>query len=281
MAIAFYELMFYQKFKPAPHLLPFVECFYVWECSILYSQSIIIESPPSGFASMVFNYGAAYQVINPKTNTDYLATPKNFMTGQATKSYQLQLQGRIGMVGIVFRPAAVHTIFGLPMYEFTNERLDLRSVLGKEIDILEERLMGEFDHYKKIEILSNYLTVSILKAKKSIDRTDYAANVIVESKGIINITELMDELYVCRRQFERQFLNKVGVSPKYYARVRRIGYLCSELASRKWNVDDWHDLIYQAGYYDQSHFIKEFSAFTGKSPSFYLKNNVELGNFLS
>ena len=91
----------------------------------------------------------------------------------------------------------------------------------------------------------------------------------------------MDELYVCRRQFERQFLNKVGVSPKYYARVRRIGYLCSLMALKKWNIDDWHELIYQAGYYDQSHFIKEFTAFTGKSPSFYLKNNIELGNFLS
>lgn len=273
--------MFYQKFKPAPHLLPFVECFYVWECSIMSSQCTIIESPPSGFASMVFNYGAGYQVINPKTSTGFLVAPKNFITGQATKSYQLKLQGTIGMIGIVFRPSAVHTIFGLPMYEFTDERLDLRSVLGKEMDIIEERLMGEFDHYKKIEIISNYLTISILKSKKSIDRTDYAANLIVESKGIVNITELMNELYICRRQFERQFLNKVGISPKYYARVRRISYLCYQMASKKWNIDDWHDLIYQAGYYDQSHFIKEFTAFTGKSPSFYLKNNHELANFLS
>ena len=84
----------------------------------------------------------------------------------------------------------------------------------------------------------------------------------------------MSELYVCRRQFERQFLLKVGMSPKYYARVRRIGYLCSILASKKWAVDDWHDLIYKMGYFDQSHFIKEFTGFTGKSPRFYLRKQL-------
>ncbi|WP_394994600.1 DUF6597 domain-containing transcriptional factor [Emticicia sp.] len=271
--------MFYQKFQAAQLLQPFVECYFVWENNTAIEQPIVVESPPNGYASMVFNYGESYQVFNEKY--EGIATPKNFISGQSTKSYQLQIKGKIGMVGIVFRPAAVNTLFGLQMYEFNNERMNLNDVLGKETDQIQDRIEEAKTHQERVFVLNNYLTIKLLKSKNTLDRTDYAANLIVAKRGIINVTELMDDLYVCRRQFERQFLQKVGVSPKYYARIRRIGYLCSIMATKRWQIADWHDLIYQSGYYDQSHFIKEFTAFTGKSPSLYLKNNVELLHYLT
>lgn len=270
--------MFYQKFRTSPHLQPFVECFFIWENNNTNAKPIWVESPPNGLSSMVFNYGEPYQTLNDKY--EIIKPPQNFITGQATKSYQLQVNGKIGMLGIVFKPAAIHTIFGLPMYEFCNERVNLNDVLGKEIGILQEKIAEAKTYQERIEILDNYLTIKLLKAKKTFDRTDFAANLIIEKNGVINISELMTDLYVCRRQFERQFLQKVGVSPKYYARIRRISYLCSIMATKRWQIDDWHDLIYQSGYYDQSHFIKEFTTFTGKSPSHYLKNNVELLHYL-
>lgn len=270
--------MFYQKFQSSSILKPFVECYFIWENNLAIDQAIIVESPPNGYASMVFNYDESYEVFDEKCNT--ISTPKNFVSGQSTKSYQLQIKGKIGMVGIVFRPAAINTLFGLPMYEFSNVRMNLNDVLGKEIDQIQDRIAEAKTNQERIDILDNYLIIKTLKSEKRLDRTDYTANLIIEKKGIINVSELMDNLYVCRRQFERQFLQKVGVSPKYYARIRRIGYLCSIMANQRWQIDDWHDLIYQSGYYDQSHFIKEFTTFTGKSPSLYLKNNVELLNYL-
>jgi AraC-like DNA-binding protein len=271
--------MFYKKFQPPPHLAPYVECFYVWEADFSLSERQEIESPPNGFGSIVFNYEQTYKVKTSNQNV-FNSVPKTFITGQATASYHLQLSAKIGMIGIVFRPAAISTLFELPMYEFTNERHDLNAVLGKEIEIIEQKILNANGHQERLLILTQFLNIQLLKIKKGKDRTDYAANLIYESKGIANISSLMNDLYVCRRQFEPQFLNKVGINPKYYARTRRIGYLCMQLANKKWKIDNWHDLIYQMGYYDQSHFIKEFTSFTGKSPSFYLKNNVELGNFI-
>ncbi|WP_435357554.1 DUF6597 domain-containing transcriptional factor [Emticicia sp. SJ17W-69] len=271
--------MFYRKFQASPFLQHLIECYFVWENNTAVVQPIVVESPPNGYASMVFNYGESYQVFNEKH--EGIKTPKNFISGQSTKSYQLQLTGKIGMVGIVFRPAAVNTLFGLPMYEFSNERINLNDVLGKEIDQIQDRIVEAKTHQERIFILDNFLAIKALKSKNALDRTDYAANLIVEKRGIINVSELMNDLYVCRRQFERQFLQKVGVSPKYYARIRRISYLCSIMAKQHWQISDWHDLIYQSGYYDQSHFIKEFTTFTGKSPTLYLKNNVELLNYLT
>ncbi len=184
------------------------------------------------------------------------------------------------MVGIVFRPAGLNTLFGLPMYEFSDERTNLRDVLGRQMDEWCDKIEEATSHTERIALLEQFLNLQFLRKNVESDRTDYAANLIVDHRGMVNINDLMNELFVSRRQFERKFLQKVGISPKYYARIRRVGYLCNELAQKRWQVTDWQDLIYRFGYYDQSHFIKDFTEFTGKSPSLYVKNNVELTNYL-
>ena len=270
--------MYYRKFAPSVHLAPFVECYFVWEKPEVLTSPLRVESPPSGYASMVFNYGDAYRVSNGKHAS--LLAPAMFLTGQATQNYTLELTGRIGMVGIVFKPAGVSSLFGLPMYELTDERVSLTDALDGSMTYLHEQVLEDRTPLARVQVLERFLLRQLLKKSPAFDRTDYAANLIVAQKGVVNVSKLMDELYVCRRQFERQFLQKVGVSPKYYARVRRVGYLCAQLASQRWQVADWHELIYQAGYYDQSHFIREFTAFTGKRPSLYVKDNQELTHYL-
>lgn len=271
--------MFYRKYTPTSYLAPFVECYFVWEKQDILMQPLRIESPPTGFGSVVFNYGDAYRVGNGK-HTSQL-TPPAFLTGQATRSYTLELSGRIGMVGVVFKPAGLSSLFGLPMYEFTDERTDLADVLGQAINGFREQLAEAGDAIKRVQLIEHFLSRQLLKTGATFDRTDYAANLIVERKGVVNVSGLMDELYVSRRQFERQFLHKVGVSPKYYARIRRVGYLCAQLAGQRWQVADWHDLIYRCGYYDQSHFIRDFTQFTGKRPTLYVKDNLELTRHLA
>lgn len=92
--------MHYQKHKPAPHLAPFVERYFIWEKADMLTQPLRVESPPTGFASMVFSYGDSYRVCTDKQTT---LVPTAFLTGQATRQYEMELSGRIGMVGIVYR----------------------------------------------------------------------------------------------------------------------------------------------------------------------------------
>ena len=138
-------------------------------------------------------------------------TPPAFLTAQATQSYWLELTGRIGMAGVVFKPAGVASLFGLPMYEFTDERISLTDVLGPLAAQLYQQLAEAPGPHERVQLLEQFLNRQLLAKGAVADRTDYAANLIVAQKGVVNISELMDELYVCRRQFERQFLQKVGI----------------------------------------------------------------------
>lgn len=271
-------MVIYQKIAPPTHLKPYVVCFYLWEVDLVSTGPLFVESPPTGYASMVFNYGTPYDVASAR-NT-FSKTPQAFITGQASKNYRFCIQKSLGAVGIVFHPSAIASLFGVKMYEFTDERHDLLSVLGKEAGYLVEQIEEAPTPAEKIEVLIGFLNGVLLKRNHRPDKTDLAAQLIIGKKGVVQISDLLMDLYVSRRQFERSFMMKVGVSPKYFARVRRISHLCNLMVQKKWQIEDWHELVHGLGYYDQAHFIKDFASFTGKAPSEYLKHNLELANWL-
>jgi methylphosphotriester-DNA--protein-cysteine methyltransferase len=153
-------------------------------------------------------------------------------------------------------------------------------VLGNPARELSEQIYEAGTLCERISLLERFLARRLDSKNVGYSRVDYAADLIVRQHGIINVSEVLDEVFLCRRQFERKFLHQVGVSPKYYARIRRIGVVCAQLAASRWQVKDWHDFIHWAGYYDQSHFIKDFTEFIGQNPAVYVKRNVEVANFL-
>jgi AraC-like DNA-binding protein len=67
------------------------------------------------------------------------------------------------------------------------------------------------------------------------------------------------------RQLQRQFDETTGVSPKTLARTIRFEAIRERLMfDPNANLTE---LAYEFGYTDQAHFIKDFRAFTDKTPS--------------
>jgi AraC-like DNA-binding protein len=166
------------------------------------------------------------------------------------------------------------------MYEFSDQRMALSDVLGSAADELSERICEARTHRERIGLTEAFLLGRLSVGNVAYSRVNYAADLIVSRNGAIPLNEVIDEVFLCRRQFERKFLQQIGVSPRYYARLRRVGFVCAQLAANRWQVRDWHDFIHTAGYYDQSHFIKDFAEFIGEKPSQYAKQNIELAHFL-
>ena len=269
--------MRYVKFKPTGALHDFVECYFSWQSDDTPVTDLVIESPPSGFCSIVFNSGSNYTLQNKKH--ERLAVPQNFVAGQSIYSYKLFLSGPISSVGIVFKPAALATLFGLPTYEYTEERVDLAEVFVKRhVDDLAERIRKAPTDEDKVKLLEEFVLQHYKENKPRPDYIDKAANLIVEKNGLLNVGDLMKDIYMSRRNFERRFFKKVGLSPKYYARIRRIGYLLNLIAGKK--RVDWATMFSECEFYDQSHFIKDFLEFTGRTPQQYLAENNELANLV-
>ncbi len=146
--------MLYRKHPPCLELQPYVECYYIWDSECPLESPLTIESPPTGYCSIVFNYGDPYYLQNKKY--ERLSVPMQFVSGQSIYSYKLFLTGTIGIAGIVSKPTALATIFRFPMYELIEERLYLLSLFAPELvekySISIRRSNDEQDRVQQLEI---------------------------------------------------------------------------------------------------------------------------------
>lgn len=269
--------MRYQKFRPQEILSPFIECYFIWESGDPIENGLVIESPPNGFCSIVINFGSPYILQNRKY--EKLTVPQQFVSGQSIYSYKLYLKGTIGIAGIVFKPAGLATFWGLDSFEFTEERIDLFKALQQQyVKTYVQKIRDAANPLDKVKLMEEFMLHHYRVYKPEPDYIDVAANTIVEKNGMLHVYDLLKESCMSRRSFERKFFQKVGLSPKYYARIRRIGYICNLVAGKK--KVNWPDVFYEAEFYDQAHFIKDFEEFTGRTPQQYLKENTELANFV-
>ena len=266
--------MHYKKFKPNKALEDFVECYFVWEG--IARKPLEFESPPSALCALVFNYADAYEISNYKYEKSVV--PKSFVGGQALKNYSLHLYGRIGMVGAALRPTALFNFYNIPMYGFTGERIAFSKIEAEFANVINQKIENAESAQERVAIIENYFLERLPSTDFATKEIIKAANEIYEKKGQLNILGLMEKVPMSRRTIERKFLNEVGVSPKIYAKIRRFGNTCSLMAGKR-DVD-LMDVLHEGGYYDQSHFIKDFKYFSGRTPKMYVKTNVELANYV-
>jgi AraC-like DNA-binding protein len=90
----------------------------------------------------------------------------------------------------------------------------------------------------------------------------WAVNQIISSQGSIRIADLAEDTVLSRRQFSRRFIERVGIAPKSFVQIVKFRHVI-ELADSATNLTD---LAYEGGYFDQSHFIKDFRKRSGISP---------------
>lgn len=266
--------MRYKKYRPAKVLQDFVECYFVWEGET--KNPLEIESPPNALCSLVINSGEEYFISNAKY--DKKLAPKIFICGQALGNYTLHLNGKVDIVGIAFKPVAIFHFYGVPMYGLTDERICISELSKASYQELQETIKPELNTQKKVQQLEDFVLKLLDRNKFGDLAIIQAANKIFDEKGATNIAELIESTPMSRRNFERKFLEEVGLSPKTYAKIRRFGYTCSLMAGKR-DVN-LMDVLCEGGYYDQSHFIKDFKYFSGRTPRTYAKTNLELANFV-
>ena len=69
------------------------------------------------------------------------------------------------------------------------------------------------------------------------------------------------------------FTEEVGLTPKLFCRVRRFQEVLRLVAGPA--RVEWANVALACGYYDQAHFIHDFRAFCGLSPTAYLARRTE------
>jgi AraC-like DNA-binding protein len=90
---------------------------------------------------------------------------------------------------------------------------------------------------------------------------------LLHDRDIARVEDVSSRFAIRPRTLQRLFARYVGVSPKWVLRRYRLHEAAAVLATHQ--DRPWAEVAAELGYYDQSHFIRDFTAAIGLTPVAY------------
>ena len=250
--------------RPHPELAAYVREYQgYFEAS---SQPLRRREIPSGDVSIIISFGTRYEMIDPRTG-GLLGQRRTFVAGLDDGPALVDSTGGGMAMQIDFTPIGAHRVFKIPMHLVSHGTTELSDLLGSEVDRLVERLFEAPDWQTRFWILDEYLLPKVSKGQAS--EIDWAWRRLYDSRGLISISSLNDQLGWSRKRLVRVFRECVGVPPKTLSRILRFRRALEALSSQR--VVNASLVAAECGYSDQAHMIREFSALSGATPVELLK----------
>lgn len=266
--------MKYFTIPPPPSLAAYVRCFWVYEGEASAAEPYVYRGYADGCTELVFHYRGVYDLL-----IDDGIREKTFAAGihaQTRTFSRCIIDEDFGIFGCYLYPFAIPKLFSLPSTDFTDQMVDFASVLGAEGRELEDRMLTASDVSERVAILSAFLEKRLTVDTGEEPRVFSSIAHIIQTRGLVNVTDISSRYFFSHRQFERKFKEFAGFSPKLYSRIIRFQTALKEYGSAK----SLTDIAYDCGYYDQSHFISDFKEFSGYNPKVYFSGNAEGSEYL-
>lgn len=245
------------NFNPEPSLKPFVKSIAVLEDT----KAANLPFYADGFPGLIFKQANGDVLLLPKKKklTDF------FLYGQTIKPIEISVPAAFRLVAFQLYPFASKVLFGVDPKKLNDDCFDLHLVKSAKAEHFIARLRKAKSGTLQVKIVSEYLKEVIAKTIKEADlRMQLAINLIVESKGTRTIKSLTEQLHTTERTLQRQFSAYVGVSPKQFSKIIQFQFSFTQISED--SLSKLADVVYERGYADQSHFIRDFKKYAGQSP---------------
>jgi AraC-like DNA-binding protein len=252
--------MDYREHAPPPALARALACIWTFEDAAASAEAQRVV--PDGRCELVVHFGAPYREAN-----EAAPQARVVFAGQLTRPLWLHATGPCGVVAARFDPAAARAFLGMPMDRATDKRLALADHWPAEIAALEGEVLTAGSIEARVEAIARFVERRIEGASPdaAIERSVAAMQLVAAE---ISVDEIAAAAAMSRRQLERRFRDAVGIPPGTLAdilRFRRVFDAMERDSSRPWT-----DAAAAAGYFDQSHLIRDFRRFVGCTPGEFL-----------
>jgi AraC-like DNA-binding protein len=241
--------------------MPFIKTYYLFETT----SDIDFEdfAYATGNIEIMFNIGTGKWNINKNGNT--FETSGIELWGQIVNPLKFKSVGKNRMLGVRFFPQTASLFLEGNVSSFNNNVNNLSDITGKSIENLYDRILNCTNFDDKIALLDNYFLKIINESKlNKLKLLSGAVKSIQNKEGFLEVEKLSQTLNVSTRYLNKLFVENIGVSPKLYHKINRFQQSLQLLGNANQSLTS---IAYQCGYFDQSHFIKDFKNFTGKLPS--------------
>ena len=256
--------MDHRRWTPCSALTPFVEEYGLRE-DWLGSVRIYNPLPARSDCFLQFYLADRYQVVTVADGTVHLA-PQCVLVGPHTRRREdLIWTGHLKMFTIRFSAVGFRALFGIPAHVIRNYAGSAEVVLGDAVVELESRLAESCDAELGL-VAERYLLKRLKQSRVALDG-GVAARMVRTMRargGGAVVADVAARYGLSVRQVERTFQEQVGMSPKVFGRLERLK-LAMGVGSAGVRPD-WAAVAATAGYFDQSHMVREFQVLNGATP---------------
>ncbi|MCP1382544.1 helix-turn-helix domain-containing protein [Runella salmonicolor] len=249
-----------QILPPHPALRPFVKAY--WYLHVRHTMPLVsLPIAPIPETALYF-YPKDKLSVNYLDNSTH-KIPDNIIIGQSTFRHNLLIPSNYIMFKVLLQPSGFFRLFGIPMTLFAGSYEEINLVLGNEIKEIRERIENAATFGEMVNITEGFLLRKIVDYKVE----KHAIDAVLEQSNFyhFSLDQLAQDACLSRRQFERKFLERTGVSPKFYSRILRFNQAMK--LKQKAPQLSWMHIAYDCGYFDHNHLLRDFKQFTGAVPS--------------
>lgn len=250
--------------RPAPGLEGFVRCYGLRMGRVTASNPVVQPVHARAACILEFNMGDRSRVRYAGSGREK-TSPRSVLIGMQThRRAILHMSGTVDSFAILFQPAGLYQLFGLPMTEVTDSDYEAEAVLGRAILELQMGLEDCRTFAQRVAAANRFLLNRVAGGRQR-DGVAAVADHILRNPGTSSIAALASMTGLSVRQFERRFAAQVGMSPKLFACIVRFEAVMDRMTRAE--GASWSDTAYRFGYHDQMHMVHDIQRFTGETPT--------------
>jgi len=246
----------YVETPPSQALAPWVACFWSVTGSVAGAQTDRVL--PDGCADLIIDVGLG--------RAPYVA-------GTMRRALVVPFAGRVDMFGVRCHPGRALAFLDAPLFELTDRIVPLGELWGPLADTLLDAFSGAARH-ERVAIVERILLERLRRGRADDALAAHAIALFQRARGGVGVREVATALGVGERRLERVFDRCVGLTPKELARVLRFAQVVRRIETGRLT---WTDVAFGAGYADQAHFVREFRALAGVTPTAYVRERQRVG----
>ena len=207
-------------------------------------------------------------IVLLQTETPAFMLPKGkplspfFIYGQTIRPLELELTDKYRMLVFQLQPFAVRTLFGVNPKLLNDDCHDLSPQYADAL----RHLQFAAESAEQAEILAKFIAAKAESAATDKgSQVQMAIGLVLSSGGKIGVKAMAQQLHLTERTLQRLFMEYVGLSPKQFAKIVQFQQAFNQVSDEAF--DKLTEIVFENGYADQSHFIRNFRRFTGQKPS--------------
>ncbi|MCB2361904.1 helix-turn-helix transcriptional regulator [Clostridium estertheticum] len=255
----------------APHPLL---CKYIAHYTISFPNTNEMRTCNDNISDIALIPDSSGCIIYTYENNDFSSS----LWGATTKTVTVKNDVNLKKIRffIEFMPGGLHAITGINQ----SELCDIQTQVDEVDKNLSFSLIHAMEISNNIDNMLSMVNMIFLKAieKNNKEHTviDSALNIIKATNGRLTIKQLSANEYISERQLNRIFNEYIGINAKKFSRLVRINHSINMF--KNINYENCLNMTQLLGYFDQSHFIRDFKQICGITPNSFLENMSDFYN---